>query len=60
MRKKTPSTHNLLQMGEETNGDYGDKDPSPSTTEDVLVITVVPPVDCPGMIPEKKVRSVPV
>nr|KAG5712108.1 hypothetical protein BaRGS_020834 [Batillaria attramentaria] len=54
--KKKPSGTNLPQMMEDTGGNGGDKE-KPSVPEDVLVITVVPPADCPGMIPEKKVLA---
>ena len=52
--KKKSSTVIAPQLGEDQGGDTGEKE-KPSTPEDVLVITVVPPADCPGMIPEKKV-----
>ncbi|KAL8612814.1 hypothetical protein ACOMHN_033484 [Nucella lapillus] len=38
-------------------GGGGDREMMPCASEDVLVITVVPPADCPGMIPEKKVLA---
>lgn len=52
--KKKSSTVTAPQLGEDKGGDTGEKE-KPSAPEDVLVITVVPPADCPGMIPEKKV-----
>lgn len=54
--KKKPSITNLYQLGEETGNDAGDREKI-SGLEDVLVITVVPPADCPGMIAEKKVGA---
>lgn len=54
--KKKLSATNLPQMAEEAGNNSTDKD-KPSVPEDVLVITVVPPADCPGMIPEKKVLA---
>lgn len=52
--KKKSSVVSPPQLGEDLGGDTVEKEKS-SVPEDVLVITVVPPADCPGMIPEKKV-----
>ncbi|KAK7094714.1 GTPase-activating protein and VPS9 domain-containing protein 1-like isoform X2 [Littorina saxatilis] len=54
--KKKNSTVNAPPIFDEGMGDTGEREKL-SAPEDVLVITVVPPADCPGMIPEKKVLA---